>query len=309
MPALRCRAASRIIDTLHPVYEGRAFFWDARQGGGSPGRRNTGRAPGPNRRQWQESPFYHLLQSSDNELRRRLETGEPTGFAIIDELRREGQTDYIAMVKRFGQRGNHRRDGLLPLALADDRPGGFADADLAALRRLVPLLGLAVKSTSLARVAAIAGRNLSRPRRRPPRAAAAACARRRSRRSTPSCGSRTCAATRAISEDMASDQLIPLLDDYAEAVISAMHGAGGDVLKLIGDGVLAIFARRRSGGGQPLRRCRPRRPARRLAALNERRAAGKCRSPRSISGCISATSSTAISAARTASTSRSSARR
>jgi adenylate cyclase len=45
----------------------------------------------------------------------------------------------------------------------------------------------------------------------------------------------------ALSESIASDQLIPLLDDYAEAVISAVHGAGGDVLKLIGDGILAIF--------------------------------------------------------------------
>ena len=32
-----------------------------------------------------------------------------------------------------------------------------------------------------------------------------------------------------------------LLDDYADAIISAIHEQGGDVLKLIGDGVLAIF--------------------------------------------------------------------
>jgi adenylate cyclase len=38
------------------------------------------------------------------------------------------------------------------------------------------------------------------------------------------------------------DELIPFLDDHAEAVIEAIHGAGGDVLKLIGDGTLAIFS-------------------------------------------------------------------
>jgi adenylate cyclase len=36
-------------------------------------------------------------------------------------------------------------------------------------------------------------------------------------------------------------EIIPLLNDYAEAVISAVHDSGGDVLKLIGDGTLAIF--------------------------------------------------------------------
>ena len=37
------------------------------------------------------------------------------------------------------------------------------------------------------------------------------------------------------------ETIIPLLNDYAEATISAIHAHGGDVLKLIGDGVLAIF--------------------------------------------------------------------
>lgn len=44
-----------------------------------------------------------------------------------------------------------------------------------------------------------------------------------------------------ITDTAAPDQIIPLLNDYAEVVISAIHAAGGDVLKLIGDGTLAIF--------------------------------------------------------------------
>jgi adenylate cyclase len=43
------------------------------------------------------------------------------------------------------------------------------------------------------------------------------------------------------SETTPPEQIIPLLNDYAGAVISSVHDAGGDVLKLIGDGVLAIF--------------------------------------------------------------------
>ena len=41
---------------------------------------------------------------------------------------------------------------------------------------------------------------------------------------------------------MLPDEIIPFLNDYAETVISAIVGAGGDVLKLIGDGTLAMFA-------------------------------------------------------------------
>jgi adenylate cyclase len=45
-----------------------------------------------------------------------------------------------------------------------------------------------------------------------------------------------------ISETVAPEEIIPFLNDYADLVVSAIHGHGGDVLKLIGDGTLAIFA-------------------------------------------------------------------
>ncbi len=45
----------------------------------------------------------------------------------------------------------------------------------------------------------------------------------------------------AISESIGPDEIIPFLNDYAQASIDAIHDAGGEVLKLIGDGVLAMF--------------------------------------------------------------------
>jgi adenylate cyclase len=42
--------------------------------------------------------------------------------------------------------------------------------------------------------------------------------------------------------DSAPEQVIPLLNDYADVIVSAIYAQGGDVLKLIGDGILAIFA-------------------------------------------------------------------
>ena len=44
-----------------------------------------------------------------------------------------------------------------------------------------------------------------------------------------------------ISDSAAPEEIIPMLNDYADAIISAIHDRGGDVLKLIGDGTLAIF--------------------------------------------------------------------
>jgi adenylate cyclase len=44
-----------------------------------------------------------------------------------------------------------------------------------------------------------------------------------------------------ISDSAAPEQIIPFLNDYADAIISAIHERGGDVLKLMGDGILAIF--------------------------------------------------------------------
>ena len=68
-------------------------------------------------------------------------------------------------------------------------------------------------------------------------------------------------------------EIIPLLNDYAEAVITAIHEAGGDVLKLIGDGTLALF--RADDPARPaVARSRPRRSrAHRVKELNERRRA------------------------------------
>ena len=64
-----------------------------------------------------------------------------------------------------------------------------------------------------------------------------------------------------ISDTAEPEQIIPLLNDYADAVVTAIHDHSGDVLKLIGDGVLAIFpAQDRARAPAP-----PRSPRRRRA--------------------------------------------
>lgn len=79
-----------------------------------------------------------------------------------------------------------------------------------------------------------ARRNLSRSRPRPARPRRVDPTRRRRQDQR-----RDLREFTRISERAAPEQIIPLLNDYAEAVISAIYDNG---LKLIGDGTLAIFA-------------------------------------------------------------------
>src|SRR6516164_7888029 len=69
-----------ILDTLHPIYEGRALLWrsDRPETGEvrEYGRTNEGEAA----ENWRRSVFFHLLQSGESVLRRRLTARDPIDF-------------------------------------------------------------------------------------------------------------------------------------------------------------------------------------------------------------------------------------
>ena len=70
---------------------------------------------------WQRSPFYHLLQTGGDELRRRIGFGEPADFPFIQEMKDTGHTDYIVFVHRFAGSRRDWRDGLRLFELVDTR--------------------------------------------------------------------------------------------------------------------------------------------------------------------------------------------
>ena len=74
-----------------------------------------------------------------------------------------------------------------------------------------------------------------------------------------------------IADTSPPEDIIPLLDDYADAIVSAIHDNSGDVLKLIGDGALAIFpaGRRRQACAAALDAAAQAQEA--VRVLNERR--------------------------------------
>jgi adenylate cyclase len=229
-----------ILDTLHPVYEGRAFRWRSdvpdTVEAVDYGRTNEGEAA----ENWQRSAFFHLLQSGGKALRRRLAAGDPADFLTIEQARDEGMTDYLALIHRFAEEGVIGEMDCVYSHWATDAGGGFDESAVIALQQLAPFLKLAIKSAALARMAGTLvetylGRDAGR------RVMSGRIARGVAEKIGAVLWYSDLHGYTHISDSVPPEQIIPLLNDYAEIVVSAVNGTGGDVLKLIGDGTLAIF--------------------------------------------------------------------
>ena len=239
-----------LIDTLHPVHEGRLFRWGfgptesplLEYGRTSPdGLAATGFDPKDVEaaERWRHSPFYRMLQTGESFLRRPLNEATKDEFSWLSDLLAAGMTDYVAIISRFAADGViGEMDGVYS-SWTTRAPGGFSDGQIAALERIVPYLALAIKSVSLARmIRTLMETYLGRD-----------------------AGQRVLSGriVRGIAEqidavvwfsdlrgftritDTAPEEMMSLLNDYDDVIISAIDDHGGDVLKLIGDGTLAIF--------------------------------------------------------------------
>jgi adenylate cyclase len=232
--------ALAVIDTLHPVHEGTVFRWRndnvEEKAALQYGRTNEGAAA----ESWQRSPFYHLLQTGGEELRRRIGFGEPADFPAIEEMKELGHTDYIVFVHRFASGAAIGEMDCVYSGWSTLNPQGFSEAGIVALRRLVPALGLAIKSAALAKVAdtlveVYLGRDAGR------RVLEGRIQRGVADRIEAALWFSDLRSFTTITDTAPPGEIIPLLNDYAEVVITAIYEAGGDVLKLIGDGSLALF--------------------------------------------------------------------
>jgi adenylate cyclase len=230
-----------ILDTLHPIYEGRVFRWRADMPEAVEavdyGRTNVGEAA----ENWRRSPFFYLLQSGGRVLRRRLVAGDPADFAAVAQARDEGMTDYLALVHKFAAKGVIGEMDCIYSSWTTDAPDGFEEGSVIALQRLAPFLKLALKSAALARMAGtLAETYLGRDAGR--RVMNGRIERGVADKISAVLWYSDLHGYTHITDSAAPEQIIPLLNDYAEVVVSAVHDNGGDVLKLIGDGTLAIFA-------------------------------------------------------------------
>ena len=242
--------ANVFIDTLHPVHEGSLFRWG--YGPNESARLEYGRtspdaiaASGSNPRdveaaeRWQRSPFVRMLQTGDSLLRRRLNAATKNEFPLLTDWLGEGMTDYVAIITRFATEGViGEMDGVYA-SWTTRAPDGFEDGHIAALQRVAPDLALAIKTVSLARMTGTLmetylGRDAGR------RVLSGRIMRGITEKIDAAVWFSDLRGFTRIT-DTAPQQVIPLLNDYYDAIVSAIHEHGGDVLKLIGDGTLAIF--------------------------------------------------------------------
>jgi adenylate cyclase len=275
----RCRAeglelsrGTVFIDTLHPIFEGRGFRWNDIEIDESDIFEYGSTSEGDAARNWRRSTFYHMLEHGHDELLIDLADCASLDFSMIDDLAAKGHRHFVAFVHRFGETGALGQMDCLYSYWVTRRADGFGEQGVAALRDLVPVLGLAIKSAQQVDIARTLGRvYLGRD------ASEQVLRGRISRGVTERINAvlwfSDLRGSTAISENISPDEIIPFLNDYAQAAIDAVHEASGDVLKLIGDGVLAMFtgedmtlARRLALGAEYRFR-------RNMGAINIRRAA------------------------------------
>jgi adenylate cyclase len=238
------------IDTLHPVHEGRLVRWGyglaetplLEYGRTSP---DALAASGSQAQdveafeRWRRSPFYQMLQTEDSLLRRRLSAATRDEFPVLSELLAAEMTDYVAIISRFAAEHVIGEMDCVYFSWATRAPEGFSDGQIALLQRIAPYLALAIKSVALARMTATLmetyfGRDAGR------RVLSGRIVRGISERIDAVIWFSDLRGFTRIT-DTSPEQVIPLLNDYSDAIVSAIHEHGGDVLKLIGDGTLAIF--------------------------------------------------------------------
>ncbi|MCK1317470.1 MULTISPECIES: adenylate/guanylate cyclase domain-containing protein [unclassified Bradyrhizobium] len=181
------------------------------------------------------SPANEMFDGA-TELRENLEQDPALGrnHALYREMRAQGLTDYVAwpLYHTLGKR--HL------VTFATNRPGGFDDTHVAALKNLLPVLALVSEirvKNRLARtlletyVGSHAGELIL------------AGATRRGTGTTVRAAIMICDLRdfTKISDNWPRDDVIDLLNDYFDAMSEPIARHGGEILKFIGDGLLAIF--------------------------------------------------------------------
>jgi len=228
------------IDTLHPIFEGRGFRWNDIDTDESESFEYGSSGEGTAAENWRRSTFHHMLESGDEEMRIDLADCAALNFSLIDELAAKGHRHFIAFVHRFGEAGTIGQMDCVYSYWLTRRAEGFGEQGLAALRDLVPMLGLAIKSAAQVDIARTLGR-VYLGRDASEQVLRGKISRGVTERISAVLWFSDLRGSTSISETIAPDEIIPFLNDYAQAAIDAVHVEGGDVLNLIGDGVLAMF--------------------------------------------------------------------
>jgi len=220
------------VRTLHPQYLGTSYTW------------TRGRAELEefnatyailNEERYQSSPFKAIFDDGVGGVRRRLDVpGIALDYPVLDELRAEGATDYVAMPIVFS---DARRSAV---TFAADRPGGFSTGELETIYGMLPVLSRLLEVHALRRTARtiletylgrVSGERVLKGlvRRGDGEDIDAVIWFSDLRGSTP------------LADALPRPEFLELLNGYFEAMAGSVLAHGGEVLRYIGDALLAIF--------------------------------------------------------------------
>jgi len=172
------------------------------------------------------------------------------GIPVFDELRGVGMTEWMGWVQPFGEltpqvgsstEADHAERLWLVFSAATDRPGGFSEQGVALLREVLPVFAVAVKATSLRGIghgllAAYLGND-------PASRVLSGTVLRGEVQSVEAVVLFTdLRGFTALADTMLGRELIVLLDDYFNCMVQPIVARDGEVLKFMGDGMLAAFA-------------------------------------------------------------------
>ena len=218
------------VRTLHPQLIGRRFIWQQEKGVTS--------IASPfetlESEEYRVSPIARVHRTGAAVRRRLLDPECPRDFPILEEFRAEGITDYMIHPLIFTDGAVHA------VALTTRRETGFAEADIEGIQRLLPTFARVAEIRALRRTATnlldtYVGREAGeqilagRIRRGDIETIHAAIWLSDMRSFT------------ARSDRLPPADLLALLNRYFDCQVPAILEHGGEVLKFMGDGLLAIF--------------------------------------------------------------------
>jgi len=187
---------------------------------------------------FERSPFAYMMKTEQTSCYWLIDDPEAMKFDVFEDVRREGGTDYLARLFSFENTSAPDLRGI-GISFSSSRPEGFAPGEIARIDALLPLLGLAAYRMTLfdltvamldTYVGLSAGRRvLSGEIRRG--------------FGTTLTAALLFADLRGFTTlaDTAGINLIGRLDQHLEAMADPVAEQGGEVLKFMGDGVLAAF--------------------------------------------------------------------
>ena len=232
------------METLHPQWGGYGFTWRRDLNAIHPEQYARSDMAGQD---WLGSPMYELICRAragepDPQMRRRLEEGpEQRDFPVLAQFFSEGATDYFGQVFTFGEEGDPSQGTGVVYSFASNRRGGFGHDDTALVAATLPALSLAMKAHA-GHVIASALLRTYLGEQTGGRVHAGAIERGSVESIKAVLWYADIRGFTPTSDSSPGPVIIDLLNSVFEVLTAALRSRGGEVLKFLGDGMLATLS-------------------------------------------------------------------